>query len=654
MAPGKAACPSCEAHFPVTDGILDLRTGASYVHSLPLSSPDLVAATNAIKERPWLEVFDYLIGHATDTGALLDLVANDSLCAWRVFLGSKPDGRLLELGCQLGSSTKGLAPGFSQTVAVSHDPQSALFTHRRMQVSAADSEILVTVADEEGKLPFVDGSFDCIVASNQPEFLRPAPQAQAQATTPGAKADRWLAEQQIDRLRDLYRLLAADGELFLRCDNLLDLQALIPDGSLQSRPGTRQSTTGALLDLLLRRADFGHHLHTLRGYRALLTLAGFTDIELIALYRDDNQSEELRPLTAGLPELQDFAVGGLKSRIKKSPYLAPEFGLLARKSPSKRPGTIDRIIQDLADCVDGDSGSFTAFSYIASTKGKLITHARCNETELYMRLPLNSQAEQAELTNHKRLTWLAANRPALVDIFPQTLAHGSASNQLYFAESAVHGKPLIELIKARKSPTECLRIGLDFLFELNPPTGYPATTLPAADYQRLVVEPVRALGALTETAEVDGLLAFFAKKLQGSLIPLGLMHGDYGARNILTNGERVSGLLDWEESDASGIPALDAICLVFSCFSRLGDNFRGTESLLDMASRSRDFTRFLPALDAYYDTVGVSAEDHEVLVLLYWIHVVAHRIALGRTAPNTDYGRMIQRMIGAVLSPSAR
>ena len=128
------------------------------------------------------------------------------------------------------------------------------------------------------------------------------------------------------------------------------------------------------------------------------------------------------------------------------------------------------------------------------------------------------------------------------------------------------------------------------------------------------------------------------------------MHGDYGARNILLQNARVSGLLDWEGADKDGLPAIDAICLVFSCYSRLGRGFKAGLSLVEMASRAEYFSEYLPALDEYYRITGVDPKCHEGLVLLYWVHVIDHRVKLGRTIRNTSSELMVQRIVREILN----
>ena len=120
------------------------------------------------------------------------------------------------------------------------------------------------------------------------------------------------------------------------------------------------------------------------------------------------------------------------------------------------------------------------------------------------------------------------------------------------------------------------------------------------------------------------------------------------------NGRKVSGVIDWEESDDDGIPSLDAICLVFSCYSQLSDKFRGTESLLEMSKMHRNFAPYIEPLQLYYDKTDVDPGLHEGLVLLYWLNVVSHRLDLGQAIKGSRYGQLTQQIVDKILSTSGR
>jgi hypothetical protein len=404
-----------------------------------------------------------------------------------------------------------------------------------------------------------------------------------------------------------------------------------------------------LISLIKSRKPNRSYQHTISGYRRLLRQAGFAHVEFVAFHQDYNLAEEIRPGPGHFPFWAPLPYSGWKQRIKKTPYIAPSFGIIARKVPGKRPRLEDAVVDSIVHELGLKRENFQTKHYLVSPKGKLIVHAIGGEQEIFVRLPLNDQAAGAELRNHERLEWLKVHRPAMAGYFPIPVLKGSIAGQVFFAESAVHGTPIVNLLKKQRSASASLRMGLDLLIELNETSSVTQPCLDGSAYERLVSKPLRSLTALISPDEITRLEEFFLVRLYEKRLPRGLLHGDFSARNILVGRDAVSGLLDWEESDADGIPALDAVCLILSCYSRLGKHFDAGESLVDLARRQGYLRDYLKILDAYYDRTGTDESCHEGLVFLFWIQVISHRVRLGRTIRNTPGERLVKRVVAKIL-----
>ena len=664
MHPSFAACARCDRSFPIQNGVLDVRLTKDGYYDSPLKQSDMQRINEQFSRLPWNDSLGQFLQLSGDVPLWLDKIVDEGRYAWKIFLGLRPGTRLLDYGCNLGTSTKNLAPHFAQTYALEQTFENAVFTRKRLDRSNPDDDITVAVCEYSQQLPLQDACIDVAVAT---DVLELADEGNPSESESGGTLQRlWQGLrslyvrrkprlQQLALLREFNRVLAPDGEMFIRCGNRLDYRQFTDssDKTTQVLTSILPRSLADLLPLPTDRQLQPRYLHTLWGYRRLLKQAGFSSIQFIAFFEDDNLSEELRPGPGKFPLWSPLPYTGWKQYLKHSPYLAQNFGIIARKGNDTHPRLEDMIAEQISRKLGLEPARFRTQHYLVSRKGKLIFRAACAEQELFVRLPLTLHAAAAELHNHSTLEWLHTNKPALSGLFPRPVLQGNIQQQIFFAETAVPGAPLVDLLKQQGEPVQCLRTGLEFLIGLNDSSTKAAPPLSGSAYERLVLDPLHNMSSLVTPDKLNQLQAFFSQRLENKRLPRGLMHGDYGARNILLEGDAVSGLLDWEESDKDGLPAIDAICLVFSCYSRLGDGFKGGLSLVEMARRVDYFKDYLPALDEYYRRTDVDEECHEGLVLLYWVQVISHRVSLGRTIGNTSSELMVQRIVNRILDAPA-
>lgn len=656
-------CIACQLSFPKTGELIDLRANKPEDHDYPLARQDMERVNAQFSTHSWKEILGNLLECSDDAPKLLDELVDEGRYAWRVFLSLRPGMTMLNASGNLGTTTANLAPYFERVITLNPSYQNAVFTLNRLSLGSSGERVSVLIVEDNERLPLAN---ECIDIAIVDAALKGGSKGEGSESITLHLADtdrkrKWFGLGKRNRdcaqlafLHELSRVTRQDGSIFIRCGNRLNYNRIDRIFSANPEQKPLRSLAGILSELLrrIRKGIHGSNLHTLYGYRKLLKRAGFHYIELITFHPDDNQSEVIRPDPANFPLYAPPSASGWKSRIKQSPWVAPSFGIIARKRRSETSRLEEAIAERIVQKLGKSLSQFQTQHYLASSKGKLIIKTVCDREFLYVRLPLNEQAHQAEQQNHKRLQWLQLHRAAMTKIFPNPIIEGCEEGQHFFAETAVHGTPILALVKARRSAGDSLKMGLNFLVDLNCGHLDTGSRLGKKDFERFVSTPLASLSIFISDIEMRHLEIFFQDRLLDRRLPRGLLHGDYSAQNILTRDGRVSGLLDWEESVTDGIPALDAVCLTLSCIRRLEGSVEASTSLVDFARRKAYLADYVDYIEAYYDQTDTDPECHEALVLVYWISAIYHRVGLGRSLANTSDEQFIRRVITQVLDVS--
>jgi hypothetical protein len=146
---------------------------------------------------------------------------------------------------------------------------------------------------------------------------------------------------------------------------------------------------------------------------------------------------------------------------------------------------------------------------------------------------------------------------------------------------------------------------------------------------RPLVDAARIIGAACPPDEADAVRRI-ARELDDSLaeVPRGFGHGDFWIRNLLTEGERLVGVVDWHLSGPGRLPLLDLFHLRSSVVFERTRKYLGVvlvEHLLPWAASGGD-----EIARSYCRRIGLEAgrELLEDLVLAYWLTRTARELEM--------------------------
>jgi hypothetical protein len=109
-------------------------------------------------------------------------------------------------------------------------------------------------------------------------------------------------------------------------------------------------------------------------------------------------------------------------------------------------------------------------------------------------------------------------------------------------------------------------------------------------------------------------------------LPRGFSHGDFFSGNLLAEGDRLTGVLDWDAAAPGGLPLTDLLHLLLTHSAYGRDDEWGAavvQRLLPLARAEGD-----AAVRRYVRAVGIPADARtlESLVAAYWLEYVAHQL----------------------------
>jgi Phosphotransferase enzyme family len=231
-------------------------------------------------------------------------------------------------------------------------------------------------------------------------------------------------------------------------------------------------------------------------------------------------------------------------------------------------------------------------------------------------------AEPALLAEHAVLVELwTSPLPATTSELPRPLLMSRLAGRAVLATTALPGGPLAVRYYQPGHVQNPSRVGQDFglaggwLSRFQRETAAGGVTLGTEAFEewvRPVFERYRAV--IGWSGWEEGLLdrlAMVARELTGVPVPLVAVHGDYAIGNVLIDGRRISGVVDWEQGRRRGLPFTDLFKFAASYGSyldraappRLG-SLPGHPGWAEARRRWAAFTQWANALGILYAYFG--------------------------------------------------
>lgn len=624
-------CPGCSSDYRVEDGIADVRCGRLDYYFNPVPRDAMGKLISDAETAPWPSIVRRFMGHVRDNPDWLDDLVIDSRYAWKLCLELPPEGRFLDLGCGLGNLTRNIAPHVGESVALDLTWERLRFAKRRFARFNSKDRIALIAGGDGTHLPFPDGHFDCVALSGVLEWVADYGDWE-NTTTKASKAGKMLKsifgetnprKMQIKFLQEIRRILKPEGQLFVAIENRLNYEYFgkRPDhhtglwfGSLLPRFAAN------LYSIAINRKPYRTYTYSVAGLKSLFKDAGFARQEFLGFLDGYTHLNEIVPLKT---ENDDFWTSpqseALMERIKHSSHFVPAYGVISTNSTKASNTLLRRVIAQIQQALPAPDATISIADFQVTGKEKAVLKGHAGTRPIVIAIPCNS-ASEASAARHYRLIDHARGLPALANLLPEPLACGRKQNVPYFVESRVTGQPLRNELH-RLGRTAMVEAVSGLLRTLNPEIDRSAPVALEGDaFERLVRRPLHEmLDFVEDVALASKAKDVLTQRLLGVPVRFGLFHGDFSVGNIFAHAGRITGLIDWEDGDETGVPIVDALNYLDSVHRTFTDGATLQQTIPLLATGKWPIPEEQKFLAECFTWLGADPARTFEYAVLYWI-----------------------------------
>lgn len=259
-------CSSCARKWPVEDGVPIFGDMAKTPYWGEIPEEEMAQFLFYAREHGWKkaaqdffqEPFPYLYQYIT----------NESRSDWRYLLPLTSDSLVLDAGCGWGAISLALGE-ICKVVAMDYRPERMQFMNMRLREEQIDTITLACANVRE--TPFYPDYFDVVLFNGVLEWV-------AEGTM-----EHDPRKEQLIALQEAHRILKPGGTLYIGIENRIGYPYFF--GKKDEHSGLRFATIAPRIvadaySKIVRKRPYRTYTYGPRGYRVLLTKAGFSAPEI--------------------------------------------------------------------------------------------------------------------------------------------------------------------------------------------------------------------------------------------------------------------------------------------------------------------------------------------------------------------------------------
>ena len=627
-------CESCNARFPIINGIVDFREDDEYWCNVTREKMQLLVKL-ANEKNDWRFAAKSVI---PEYMAHFDgFERADAQFIWP----DKANMRVLDAGSMWGGLTLPVAQYAKEVFALDKTVETLSFLDIRARQMGYEN--IYPIASTLNKLPFKDGYFDLVILNGVLEWVafRQNLILEKQWNTKSKairKYEQGPKQMQIDVLKELQRVTKPEGCLFMAIENRIGYQYLTgcPDDHVNIKFVT--SLPRFLADIITkikRGFSYRTYVYSSIGCKKILQKSGYRKFKFYGAFTHYIAPYAVIPFKL-IKDFKGLIISGggkrLKLFFKVMPrflmkYFSPSFLIIAGKSDKefadakiislvKKAGILKDTSRIEPILISRRAGSRIPLNCLIFDTSRRSPVAFCK---------ISRSKHHTEILNDEAVNLKYAGElfkgSAISKRIPRLLYYGAIDGVTLLVTRYLDCKAFnLKNIKGKRKFTDlskAVKRAIDFLVEfqkhsLGREVDISDYFLPRIKNQKEILS-----GKLDDSTDkkIDELSGAIAR-LKGIKLNLSAVHGDFDFyQNILHKNNQVC-LVDFEHFEKEGTPFLDLAMLILHPFvisfkeSGKRGNFR------DFLKVSRAEDLFKECLEYYFFKSGIDKRllDYAILV----------------------------------------
>lgn len=283
---GEYSCSSCGVNWKIEKSIPKFSNSEVLYSVFDHDIAEKV--TQLAEEESWnkaVDQYSYSLGKYTK-----NYIKNESRADWHVVLPINRDSVLLDIGSGWGNIAISLAQRCKKIYCCDVNMINLRLLRARIRDSNAENiEVFQYDPNRFLRLPFEDQSFDTVALNGVLEWM--------------GNVDLPASPEKIQKeaLKEIYRVLKPKGFLYIGIENRYSLSTLRGAGLHGELPfvGLFPRWISNILTKIIRGASHRTYIYSLRGYRKLISGAGFNGVDFYWPYPSYHDPYYLIPLKYG-------------------------------------------------------------------------------------------------------------------------------------------------------------------------------------------------------------------------------------------------------------------------------------------------------------------------------------------------------------------
>ncbi|MGA2065027.1 MAG: phosphotransferase [Thermoguttaceae bacterium] len=542
--------------------------------------------------------------------------------AFKFLLQHFQNGVVLDYGCGPGAVTCGVADNFHRVLATDLTFERAELTSIRAR-QAGNGNVYVFCSGDLQHIPLQDRCVDVVILDGVLEWI-----PESRAGDP--------REAQIEFLREIRRILKPAGVLFIGIENRMGY------GYLRGRPEDHTGLRfGALLprwianlySQVVRGRPYRTYTYTRRGYTSLLRAAGFGPHVFFGMSPDYREAVHVLDLNEPcmIRHFLSNARGAKRIRNRLLRWLLPwvidSYGIVASAGNQAPEPFVCRLLENISRAHLAGSElkmeGYTTGEHVPT----IHVRARAQSSEWIVQLPMTRAVGERiriavrNIEAVRQRAWLSPR------VLPHFLTVDEYQGQFFAVQRRLPGKPLSGL--SNKIRGTAIKNALDVSIALA-----RASRCRDSDWSSIIRRFGRryASALVGKAAQCNLKQGELASQLDRVLARAEhacsssaegwtcAVHGDYWADNLLCDSSgRITGVLDWDRFEETGLPLMDVLHLVTYQRYQLGTKSWGS-TVCDVG-RDMACNVINPHLVAYLSEMELPPLSRAILPLYWMRHV---------------------------------